>query len=154
MTIWICWIIKLPNVSVKLIFVIIYFAAIGFISKLANIHFIVQQYVNNISWLVAGYFISHSWKAMYHSAKPIIQYTSGVHLTQAYDVTIQRPRNSHAKIQDNEMHILRCMGSKFCMKFQGCSMKFHTKCFSLYTTKYAFCQVLKLWLWYIRVKTS
>ena len=25
------------------------------------------------------------------------------------------------------MHILRCMGSKFCMKFQRCPLKFHTK---------------------------
>ena len=25
------------------------------------------------------------------------------------------------------MHILRCMGSKSCVKFQGCPLKFHTK---------------------------
>ena len=52
---------------------------------------------------------------------------SGARLTKAYDVTIQRYRNSHAKIEDSKMHILRCMGSKFCVKFQRCPLKFHTK---------------------------
>ena len=51
----------------------------------------------------------------------------GARLTKAYDVTIQRYRNSHAKIHDSKMHILRCMGSKFCVKFQRCPLKFHTK---------------------------
>ena len=37
---------------------------------------------------------------------------SGARLTKAYDVTIQRYRNSHAKMQDSEMHIFRCMGLK------------------------------------------
>ena len=53
--------------------------------------------------------------------------SSGASLTKAYDVTIQRYRNSHAKIEDSKMHILRCMGSKFCVKFQRCPLKFHTK---------------------------
>ena len=52
---------------------------------------------------------------------------SGARLTKAYDVTIQRYRNSHAKIHDSKMHILRCMGSKFCVKFQRCPLKSHTK---------------------------
>ena len=52
---------------------------------------------------------------------------SGARLTKAYDVTIQRYRNSHAKIHDSTMHILWCMGSKFCVKFQRCPLKFHTK---------------------------
>ena len=51
----------------------------------------------------------------------------GVRLTKAYDVTFQRYRNSHTKIENNKMHILRCMGSKFCVKFQRCPLKFHTK---------------------------
>ena len=51
----------------------------------------------------------------------------GPRLTKAYDVTIQIYRNSHAKIEDSEMYILRCMGSKFCVKFQGYPLKFHTK---------------------------
>ena len=42
----------------------------------------------------------------------------GARLTKAYDVTIQRCRNLHAKIEDSKIHILRCMGSKFCVKFQ------------------------------------
>ena len=48
-------------------------------------------------------------------------------LTKAYDVTIQRYRNSHAKIKDSKMHILRCMGSKFCVKFHWFPLKFHIK---------------------------
>ena len=51
---------------------------------------------------------------------------SGARLTKAYDVTIQIYRNSHAKIGNSKMHILRCMGSKFCVKFQRCPLKFHT----------------------------
>ena len=51
----------------------------------------------------------------------------GARLIKAYDVTIQIYRNSHAKIEDSKMHILRCMGSKFCVKFQKCPLKFHTK---------------------------
>ena len=51
----------------------------------------------------------------------------GARLTKAYDVTIQRYRNSHAKIRDSKMHVLRCMGLKFCVKFQMCPLKFHTK---------------------------
>ena len=52
---------------------------------------------------------------------------SWARLTKAYDVTIQRYRNSHAKIENGKIHILRCMGSKFCAKFQRCPLKFHKK---------------------------
>ena len=62
-----------------------------------------------------------------HVPMPSINATPGARLTKAYDVTIQRYRNSHAKIHDSKMHILRCMGSKFCVKFQRCPLKFHTK---------------------------
>ena len=41
----------------------------------------------------------------------------GARLTKAYDVTIQRYRNSNAKVEDSKMHILRCMESKFHTKF-------------------------------------
>ena len=34
----------------------------------------------------------------------------GARLTKAYDVTIQRYRNSHAKIENSKIHVLRCMG--------------------------------------------
>ena len=53
--------------------------------------------------------------------------SQGARLTKTYDVTIQRYRNSHAKIQNSKMHILRCMGSNFCVKFERCPLKFHTK---------------------------
>ena len=49
------------------------------------------------------------------------------YLTKAYDVTIQRYHNSRAKIQGSQMHILQGIGSKFCVKFQRCPLKFHTK---------------------------
>ena len=51
----------------------------------------------------------------------------GARLTKTYDVTIQRYRKSHAKIQNSKMLILRCMGSKFCVKFQRCLWNFTQK---------------------------
>ena len=51
----------------------------------------------------------------------------GARLTKAYDVTIPRYRNSHSKNENSKMHILRRMGSKFCVKFQRSPLKFHTK---------------------------
>ena len=53
--------------------------------------------------------------------------TPGARLTKAYDVTIPRYRNSHSKNENRKMHILRRMGSKFCVKFQRSPLKFHTK---------------------------
>ena len=47
--------------------------------------------------------------------------------TKAYDVTFQRYCNSHAAIEGSKLHIMRCMGSKFCLKLQRCPLKFHTK---------------------------
>ena len=52
---------------------------------------------------------------------------TGACLTKAYDVTIHRYRNSHAKIENSKMHILWCMGSQFGMEFQRLSLKVHTK---------------------------
>ena len=40
----------------------------------------------------------------------IVIETPGARLTRAYDVTIQRYRNSHAKIKDSNMNILRRIG--------------------------------------------
>ena len=48
-------------------------------------------------------------------------------LTKAYDVTIPRNRKSQRKITVGKMHILRCVGSKFWVKFQRTILKFHTK---------------------------
>ena len=53
--------------------------------------------------------------------------TSGARRTKAYNVPIQRYRNPHAKIEDSKIHILWSMGSKFCVKFQRCSLKFYTR---------------------------
>ena len=38
-----------------------------------------------------------------------------------------RYHKSHTKIKVSKMHILQWMGSKFCVKFQRCPLKFHTK---------------------------
>ena len=51
--------------------------------------------------------------------------TPWTRLTMAYDVTTQRYRKSHAKIKVSKRDILRCMGSKFCVKFQRCTLKLH-----------------------------
>ena len=40
----------------------------------------------------------------YYLSMPILFQYSGARLTKAYDVTIQRHRNSHAKIEDSKMH--------------------------------------------------
>ena len=80
---------------------------------------------------------------------------SGARLTKAYDVTIQRYRNSHAKIHDSKMHILRCLGSKFCVKFQRCPLKFHTKFWTHTPQNMHFMRWWKFGdLWYLRVMTS
>ena len=46
--------------------------------------------------------------------KSLVKWAPGASLTKAYDITIQIYHNSHAKIQDSKMSILRCIGSKFC----------------------------------------
>ena len=68
-----------------------------------------------------------SRSSRHKSSRTGFRRSSGPRLTKAYDVTIQRYRNSHAKNEDSKMHILRYMGSKFCVKFQRCPLKFHTK---------------------------
>ena len=79
----------------------------------------------------------------------------GARLTKAYDVTIQRYRNSHAKTENGKMHILRCMGSKFCAKFQRCPLKFHTKFWTYTPQNMHFTSYQKFDdLWYLRVMTS
>ena len=80
---------------------------------------------------------------------------SGARLTKAYDVTIQRYRNSHAKNEDSKMHILRCMGSKFRVKFQRCPLKFHTKFWTHAPQNMHFTRWYKFDdLWYLRDMTS
>ena len=64
----------------------------------------------------------------------------GARLTKAYDVTIQRYRNSHAETEDSKMHILRCTGSKVCVSFE-----ISHKSLGPYTAKYAFYEVLTIW---------
>ena len=83
------------------------------------------------------------------------KHKSGARLTKAYDVTIQRYRNSHAKNEDIKMHILRCMGSKFCVKFQRCPLKFHTKFWTHTPQNMHFTRWYKFDdLWYLRDMTS
>ena len=66
------------------------------------------------------------WAAPTLSQMPGRRRTTGGRLTKAYDVTIPRYRKSQRKIKVSKMHILRYMGSKFCVKFQRCTLKFHT----------------------------
>ena len=85
-------------------------------------------HVNTIRHVIRGVFNHiHADVSILSHIRVLVRATSGARLTKAYDVTIQRCRNLHAKIQDSRMHILRCMGSKFCVKFQRCPMKFHAK---------------------------
>ena len=69
-----------------------------------------------------GYLWRHDMRC-----KPRVSITDsespGARLTKAYDVTIQRYRNSHAKIENSKIHILQCMDSKFFVKFQRCPFK-------------------------------
>ena len=84
------------------------------ISLLTHICVTQPQWVNG--WLM----LLVVFHELYHLAKP------GARLTKAYGFTIERYRNSHANIENTKMHILQCMGSKFCVKFQGCPLKFQT----------------------------
>ena len=83
--------------------------------------------------LLFWYYIQVSRKCLLPKTKcPMVTWhnwvgtRSGARLTKNYSVTIQRYRNSHAKIEENKIHILRCMGSKFCVKFQRARTKFWT----------------------------
>ena len=65
-------------------------------------------------------------------------------LPKIYDDTIQRYRNSHAKIEYTKMHILRSVGQKFSCKNSKVSFDILHKILNPYTTKYAFYKVLKI----------
>ena len=69
----------------------------------------------------------------------------GARLAKAYDVTIQRYRNSHAKIEKSKMHILRCMDSKILCEISKVPFEISHKILNSYTAKYAFYEVLKIW---------
>ena len=56
-----------------------------------------------------------------------IKMHSGARLIKTYDVIFQRYRKSHTKMKISKIHIFLCMDSKFCVKFQRCPLKFHTK---------------------------
>ena len=75
------------------------------------------------------------------------EHCTGARLTKACDVTIQRYRNYHVKIEDNKMHILRCMRSKFCVKFQRCPLKFQafTQYFEPVHSKICVLWGVKIW---------
>ena len=60
----------------------------------------------------------------------LVKEDTGARLTKAYDVTIHKYRNSHAKIEDSKMYIFGVYGFKI---------------LSSYTAKYAFYEVLKIW---------
>ena len=118
-----------------------------------------QNGSNSITAIICGYSPNFTgellieWLVVFHAKKPNKLHISdsgndeevdktGGRLTKGYDVTVQRYCNLHARIQDSKMHMLRCMGSKFCVKFQGCPLKFHRKFWTIHC-KYAFYGVLK-----------
>ena len=68
--------------------------------------------------------------------------SAGTRLTKASDVTIQRYRNSYAKIEDSKMHISRCMGSRFGVK--GALWNFIQN-FEPIHCKICILRVLKIW---------
>ena len=79
----------------------------------------------------------------------------GGRLTKTYDVTIPRYRKSQRKITVGKMHILRCMGSKFCVKFQRAPLKFHTRFWTHSPQNMHFTRCSKFdELWYLTVMTS
>ena len=80
--------------------------------------------------------------------------TPEARLTKAYDVTIERYRYSHAKIDDSKTHILRCMGSKFCVKFQSCLWYFTQNFEPTQCKIFILRGVENDDLWYLRVMTS
>ena len=52
------------------------------------------------------------------------------------------------------MHILRCMGSKFCVQFQSAHLKFRTKCWThtpqnMHFTVFYFCLFVWRYLWIV-----
>ena len=69
----------------------------------------------------------------------------GGRLTKTYDVITLEISQFIKLLTHREMHILRCMGSKFCVKFQRAPLKFHTK-FWTHTPKLAF-----YWLLFLHV---
>ena len=72
-------------------------------------------------------------------------WSPGARLTKNYDVTIQRYRNSHAKIENSKVLILRCIGSKFCVKILEMPFEISHEIKYSYTEKYAFYEVIKIW---------
>ena len=95
---------------------------IGF--SLHNLDFKKKMYIKNNALCIYDellYFAQYLRQSGFPFGRP------GARLTKAYDVTIPRYPNSRAKLQDSKIHIMRCMGSKFCVKFQWCSWKFHPK---------------------------
>ena len=64
---------------------------------------------------------------------------TGARLTKAYDVTIQRYRNSHAKIEDSKMHILFVVyGFKILCEISKVPFEISHKILNPYTAKYEF----------------
>ena len=55
--------------------------------------------------------------------------------TEAYDVTNQRYRNSHAKIEDRKMQILWCAGLKILCEISKVPFEISHKILNLHTAK-------------------
>ena len=64
----------------------------------------------------------------------------GARLTETYNATIQRYRKPHIKFKVTKMHILGCISSILCVKFENTR-----QISNLYTAKYAFYEVSKFY---------
>ena len=62
------------------------------------------------------------------SSLTLLKWSTGARLNKAYDVTIQRCRNSHPKTEDSKKNF-----------------EISHKILNPYTAKYAFYEVLKIW---------
>ena len=77
--------------------------------------------------------------------------TSGARFIKAFDVIIWSYHKSHTQIKVIEMHILRCVGSEFCLKFRRYPLKFHTKFERIHAKLWSLWSVTTLTNYYIEL---
>ena len=78
-------------------------------------------------------------------ARHFTHHWSGARLTKADDVTIQRYRNSHAKIENSKNAYFAVYGFKILCEISKVPFEISHKNLNPYTAKYAFYEVLKVW---------
>ena len=133
---------KMPESTVRNVFEIIVHSYLMLYYILADLHFFL--FFLKYNSYESFYFYVNSW------------WRSGARFIKTYDVIIQRYCKSHTEMKVSKMHILRCMGSTFCVKFQRCPLKFHTKLWTHTLQNMHFARCLNfdeyhiLELWYLK----